>query len=269
MNLLKSKGSRMKFTWLVLAVAALAVASTASANTIAVTEFMNRSAFNANDGEFIELFNYGGSTVDLEGYQVIDNSLDSSNPRPDRIARFPAGISIAPGEYIILARNLGPFAEAFPGVVEQIQAYSWASTDVADTVTGGLATDGRFGLSDSSDEVIVMDPSDNIIWRAAFSAGSTGDSFYLADSNNFAVTMYGAQSDFQNAGNAVTPAIVAPGNDTGTGVLGYELASSGDPNAYTTAGGDTASPGNVVPIPEPASLVLLSVGALATLFRRR
>ncbi len=254
----------MRGIWFGTSVAAAALASSsASGTTIAVTEIMTGgSPVGGNDAEYIELYNYGQATVDLTGYQVIDNSLDSGNPRPDRIAVFPAGISIAPDEYIVIARNLQPFLDAFPGVEGNVQAYGWSSNDVADLVTGGLATDGRFGLSSNSDEVIVMDPNDNILWRAAYSTGSDGDSYYLADSAGFSVNMYGAESDFQNPGGT-TPAIVVGGNDTGTGVLGYELSST-DANARLFAGG-YGSPGG---IPEPTTAALLGLGGLCLLRRR-
>lgn len=48
--------------------------------------------------DWVELVNTGGSPLDLSGYELRDNSDDHS-------WKFPAGATIAPGEYLVVAEN--------------------------------------------------------------------------------------------------------------------------------------------------------------------
>jgi hypothetical protein len=67
-------------------------------------------------GEYIEILNPGQQVVDLQGY-TIANAIDFT---------FPTGVSIAPGEYIVVAADAGNFT----GAVHQV--FQWADGKLAD-----------------------------------------------------------------------------------------------------------------------------------------
>ncbi len=64
-------------------------------------EFQNR-----DQQEWIELYNRGTTTIDLEGWQLTD-AIEYE---------FPAGAMLAPDSYLVVARNVDVFSEIYPEV---------------------------------------------------------------------------------------------------------------------------------------------------------
>jgi len=64
---------------------------------IVLNELMYHPIDNDDDREFVELYNRGGSTVDMSGWELTSG------------VRFvlPAGTTLGPGEYLVVARNPG------------------------------------------------------------------------------------------------------------------------------------------------------------------
>ena len=71
---------------------------------VVINELMVEPPSGHRDGEFIELYNKGDTIVDMSGWRVVDG-VDF---------RFPAGSTIAPGEYVVIAANGRLTAAAFP-----------------------------------------------------------------------------------------------------------------------------------------------------------
>lgn len=67
-------------------------------------------------GEFVEILNPGTQAIDLQGY-ILANAVDFT---------FPAGASIAPGEYIVVANDATGFSGA------SYQVFQWDSGKLAD-----------------------------------------------------------------------------------------------------------------------------------------
>ncbi len=60
-------------------------------------------AYNNDDFEFVELYNDGSATIDLESYAFVEGiSFD-----------FPAGATLAPGQYALIVRNAEAFAHRY------------------------------------------------------------------------------------------------------------------------------------------------------------
>ncbi|MEM7231657.1 MAG: CotH kinase family protein [Planctomycetota bacterium] len=59
-----------------------------------------------DDFEFIEFFNYGDGDANLSSLRLVDGVR----------FEFPAGTVLAPGAYLVVARNLEAFAERYPGI---------------------------------------------------------------------------------------------------------------------------------------------------------
>lgn len=72
---------------------------------IVINEMMVDSPSNQRDGEYLELYNRGGSLVDLSGWQF-SHGVDFT---------FPVGTTLAPGAYLVVAANSGFTASAHPG----------------------------------------------------------------------------------------------------------------------------------------------------------
>ena len=71
---------------------------------VVINELMVEPPSGHRDGEFIELYNKGNTIVDMSGWRVVDG-VDF---------RFPAGSTIAPGEYVVIAANERITGAAFP-----------------------------------------------------------------------------------------------------------------------------------------------------------
>ncbi|MFQ5603108.1 MAG: T9SS type A sorting domain-containing protein [bacterium] len=123
------------------------------------------------NGEYIEIYNPTGATVDLTNYYVTDG-IFSGDPHPDYVnivdstdtafgfdflARFPAGASIASSEYQIIALNsnfsvqygFDPDYEMSPNGVDDGDA-------VPDMLNGGSGIGSNPGLSNSGEVVILF-----------------------------------------------------------------------------------------------------------------
>ena len=109
---------------------------------LAVSEVMfDPPAAGVTDGaefEFIELTNTGNKTIDLAGISFTEGIA----------ATFASGTSLAPGGYVVLARNPVAFATRYPGIA------------VAATFTGKLDNNGE--------QLTLVAPGGGIIWHLSY-----------------------------------------------------------------------------------------------------
>lgn len=75
--------------------------------------------------EFIELFNAGGSAVDLSGAAFTDGIAYT----------FPNGVNLASGAYLVVARNLAAFSNRYGGAISVMGPYSGALKNSGEKVT--------------------------------------------------------------------------------------------------------------------------------------
>ena len=210
-----------------LTLIALACAATAAAQyTVAITEYVNDTNNPATAGEWVELYNYGTSSVTITGFKLKDD--DSSG-----VALPPA--TIAPKDFLILAREKANF--------ERIWLRNVANPNVIEWPSG-------FAMADSGpDEIVLTTGAGNVVWRLAYTdASNSGSSCY------YAMTTFTTP----NCGTKANP-INRNGNDSLTSAIGYEGNEfAPDPLAYS-GGGDVGSPlrGNYPgannPAPQPTT----------------
>jgi predicted extracellular nuclease len=145
----------------------------------------NPSAVSDGDGEWFELFNPGGSDVDIDGWTIQDNDTDShviSNGGP---------LNVPAGGYLVLGVNGDPL------------------------LNGGVTVDYVFSsvfLANGSDELVLLDTSLNEIDRVEWDDGATfpdptGASMALIDpalDNNVGANWCEASTPF-GAGDLGTP----------------------------------------------------------------
>ncbi|HEX2749851.1 MAG TPA: Ig-like domain-containing protein, partial [Verrucomicrobiales bacterium] len=99
-----------------------------TAKDIVINEIMFRAGNGypeATTREFIELFNRGTSTIDLSGWKI-DSGVTFT---------FPAGRTMAPGAYLVVAANLAAFQVAYPSVTNVIGGWSGTLSNSGETIS--------------------------------------------------------------------------------------------------------------------------------------
>ncbi|HEX2474207.1 MAG TPA: CotH kinase family protein, partial [Lacipirellulaceae bacterium] len=139
-----------------------------STPTLAITEVhynpYNPALADPSDQEFLELYNYGDQSVNLSGIQIADF-------RDDPYV-FSGGLSLGPGEYIVVARKPAVFTSIYgTGINLAPTGY----------VTGNLSNSGEMiSLLDAAGALIVsVEYRDTSPWPAA--ADGTGPSLEVID----------------------------------------------------------------------------------------
>jgi hypothetical protein len=138
-----------------------------TAGQIAITEFMaDPFVVSDADGEWIELFNAGGQPVDINGWTLKDNGSDTHVIAAGKPLVVPAK------GYLLLGRSTNMVAN---GGVSVAYAYS------------------GFYLSNTSDEIILLDGGGKVVDQVVYTSGWTlpvGASLSvkspLVDKSNFA-----------------------------------------------------------------------------------
>jgi hypothetical protein len=213
-----------------------------SRGALLISEILFNEVGSTADGEWIEIFNNTGATIDLSNYKIGDEETNGGTSATEALFQFPAGASIAPGQVQVVSGG----ATRFFTVYGFNPTYETASTDptVPDmAIYSAWDPDGGImNMSNTNDQAVLVDPTDTII-----DAASWGNTFAF----NPAVDITG-NVDGQSIYRA------NPYSDTNT-ASDWQLYSS---NAVPAA--QRSTPGTVpAPIPEPAALTLAIGGLLA------
>lgn len=189
-------------------------------DTVAITEWMTNPSGSETTDEFVELYNYGTSAVDLQNWTIGDEDSD------DDIITASSYL-LQPGAFCIIARNKSTFETIWLGGV--------ANPAVLE-VTG-------LTFANSSDEIILSNASATVVWSLAYQNDETeGRATHYTELTNFTNTIWGSKA---------SPGVDRTGNDPATGTLGYE-GNNVTPDAvtYMSTTGDTGSPLNAdLPVP--------------------
>ena len=84
----------------------------------------------ARDTEYIELFNISDSVVSLSEYdneQLIDVPWRLTDDSNGITFDFPLGTMMAPGEYLLLVKDMAVFDSAYPFVGDGVQIFEWGA----------------------------------------------------------------------------------------------------------------------------------------------
>jgi hypothetical protein len=130
---------------------------TAASNTLIVIAFTYHTR-----EEFVQIKNVSALPVNLNGYCIGDEETDGQS---EGMAALP-DISLAPGDSIIIAQDADSWSYS------QSPDYSFRDNAVSVPILGACTTwsggAGSFALSDSGDEVMIVDSSDNLIDGACY-----------------------------------------------------------------------------------------------------
>ena len=108
---------------------------------LAVSEFNYNSDSSSNSKDWIELHNYGTSSLNISGWKI--NDQDDNNA-----FTFPTGTIISPNSYLVVANDLTTFHQVYPNV---------------NNVIGSLP----FQLSNSGDQIRIYD-ANNLLYLSFY-----------------------------------------------------------------------------------------------------
>lgn len=204
----------------------LIASAAATGQTVAITEFLNNSAGVDEGREWVELYNYGNEDVNLNGWTLGDEDIDT----------YTFGdVTIPAGGFLIVVGGTGNLSGEER---EQIFADEWLNGTPDDRVIG---IDGDWALANSGDEIVLSDEMGNVVWSLAYADDET---------DGFSTFLTSSDYEVMNFGSKAEPGVVREGFDNGTNdFLGYESQDSinaTDPNAYGSLSDDFGSPFFVV-----------------------
>lgn len=198
--------------------------------SLVITEYL----YTGEGGEFIEFTNLSNVPVDVANWSFDDNNFGAGYVAPFDISAFG---TIAPGESVILTE-----------APEAAFRLDW-NLGPAVKVIGDFAlpNGGNIGRTD---EINIYDATDTLVDRLNY-----GDEDF-----------FGSIRTQEISGNPNSPAVLGA-ND----VIQWSFSSVGDSfGSYAATHGDVGNPGSFAVVPEPASTVLVLLGAAGVLwFRRR
>lgn len=176
---------------------------------VAITEFLANPSGVENEEEWVEIYNYGSTVVNLKDWRLKDeDSGDNLISATDLF--LPVGTSM------ILARNKTKFEE------------HWLKGCVSNKVVQvGMA------LANGADEIILEDNTGTVIWSIAYQNDETEGRATHYTEVTYATTTFGSKA---------SPGLNRTGNDV-TGSLGYQRNNTTtDVNAFANDIGDIGSP---------------------------
>ena len=212
-------------------VLAVAMVAAPASAIVTINEFIGSTA--STDAEFIELYNTGAAPVDISGWyiELWESDIGSTIPSLDGGSphTVPPSTSLAAGDWYLMAGTL---------------------VETAYTVTADLVLPGN-AIENSSHTMILNDSLGNNILSIFVTDGGAGD---YANDGGVAITpdyTFGPDGSYTPAGEYR----VGDGGSTWA-QLEFEVPAPSATPGYEN-------------LPEPGSFVLLAMGGLAMLRRRR
>ncbi|MHA3772540.1 lamin tail domain-containing protein [Verrucomicrobiota bacterium sgz303538] len=103
----------------------LALLSTVARGDVVINELMYHPPTENPAEEWVELYNSGGTAVDVSGWQFTSGVQFT----------IPAGKSIAPGGYLVIAADASAFAAKYPGVSNYVAGWSGRLSNSSNKLT--------------------------------------------------------------------------------------------------------------------------------------
>jgi hypothetical protein len=159
--------------------------SNAASTTLQVERFVYDDS--AVGEEYVKICNVSASAISLNDYKVGDEETSGST---EGMYYLPS-ISLGSGTYIIIARRADHFQARFGFAPDYEFVNSNATPDLTRYTAWGS---GSWALADGGDEIIILDPSDDLVdgicWGSGSETTSTGDTIVTDDCSNTASAIY-------------------------------------------------------------------------------
>lgn len=123
--------------------------------SLRISEVFYDSINSSDYEEFVEIYNYGASDVNLTGYKVGDEETPGEG---EGMYSFPSGTIITAGSTIVVSLRGSNFYTMF-GIYPDFEFYD-SSTLVPNMTTYTAWATGTFALGNSGDEVLLLNPQD-------------------------------------------------------------------------------------------------------------
>jgi uncharacterized repeat protein (TIGR01451 family) len=127
-----------------------------------ISEVLYDPLASGSGAEFIEIYNASPISQSLGIYKIGDEETHDGG---EGMEQFPGG-TIAPGQVIVWANNADTFSSTHGFLPDY--ANNAGGHPVSETVAYGLWASGSLVLSDSGDEVLLLDGADNVIDVVAY-----------------------------------------------------------------------------------------------------
>lgn len=222
----------------------------AASPNLVISEVLFDCAGTEPNGEWIELYNAGCSTIDLSNYKVGDEvSADGT----EGMTRFPSGASIAPDQAIVIANRASAFF-ANHGLYPDYEMID-SEAAVPDMENYTAWTDGSVRLDNDGDDVLVLDAADHVVDGLSWGTSSYFFSPAAPDvAQGHTLERWPADGDSNAAADWLDQAAPGPGEvflgpvtssaDCGPGTLRLHLlhAAPGDSITFDQAAFPPADP---------------------------
>ncbi len=138
-----------------------------------ISEFVYDGVTPTTSGdEFVELCNADAEPIDLTGFKVGDGETGNSQ---ESMYYLPDGRLLAPDECLVVAKNAAQFAARFgfyPDGELVVTGTGYTDTLTVPNLNRYTAWgNGAWGLADDGDELLVLDPTDQLVDSVAYRDG--------------------------------------------------------------------------------------------------
>jgi hypothetical protein len=140
----------------------------ASSSTLLISEVLYDTPGTDEDEEWIEIYNPTASTIDLSVYKIGD---EEEQGKGEGMYQFPPEASIPPEGVIVIALK----ATGFYALYGFNPDYEVTDTDpsVPDMIKYSAWATGKIALSNSGDEVLILDEGDAIVDAMSYGDATT------------------------------------------------------------------------------------------------
>jgi hypothetical protein len=139
---------------------------TPPARSLLIEEVMYDCPAPEPDGEWVAVYNYGAVAIPLQGFLLGDEETPGGN---EGMKQFPAGVVIAPGGVVIVARDGARFQELYGFLPDVELEDTSAAPEMLPYPSWGS---GQVELSNSGDELLLLDPGEELLDAVTYEGGA-------------------------------------------------------------------------------------------------